>query len=65
MVWLREDNRTRDQILRIDAGKILGARRALGRGDVAGGLHELFEISVGDFGPIHPETVHVDAVYRP
>ncbi len=59
-----EDNRTRDEILRGDARKILGARRALGRRDVAGGLHELREVGVGDFGPIHPETVDVDAVYR-
>src|SRR5207249_4627524 len=65
-----EDQRAGDQLLLRRRGR---PRRGLahnlfqggwlfGRGDVAGRLDEGPELGVGDFGCVHPEAIHADAV---
>ncbi len=65
MAGRREHDRAGHEILRRRAGKVLGARRALGDRHVPGGLDELRELLVGHLGRVHPEAVHVDAMNRP
>jgi hypothetical protein len=42
----------------------LGIGRLLGRGDVARRFHKRSELSVGDIGLVHPETINANVVCR-
>ena len=59
-----EDNRGRLQQRRVGAGIIGWIDGAFGQGAVAGGLHELLELGVGDQVAIHPEPLHAHPVGR-
>src|SRR5262249_21404994 len=50
----------RNQLFGGRAGKIFWIGFAFGDGLVAGGLHELLELSVGDRSLVHPEAVDGD-----
>ena len=58
-----EDHGARHQGLGRGSGKIFGAGRLLGDGDVAGRLHERGELFVRHFGGVHPEAVDEDAMH--
>ena len=73
LIWIGERNgmmgrgkhhRARHQALGRRPGKIFGARRSLGDGDVTRRFHEERELFVRHFGRIHPEAVHEDAMHR-
>ena len=58
----REDGGPGDQVLRRRGRELLPGRRALGDGDVAGGVDKLLELLVRHVGLVHPEAVHIDPV---
>ena len=45
-------------------GVLLGVHRALGSGDVTGGLDKFCKLRVGDFSGIHPKARYVNAQAR-
>ena len=61
----REHHRPRHEVLGRRAREVLGARRALGHGDVVSGLGELRELLVRHLGRVHPEGVDRDPMHGP
>jgi hypothetical protein len=56
-LWRTEDERARPQHVRQRARIVLRVRLDLGEGDVAGRLHKLAELAVGDGRAIDPEAI--------
>ena len=66
---LVETDRAGDQVLRGNvfqvrdqSAEVFALGRPLGDGDISGRVDKRLELRVGDFGPIHPETVQRDGV---
>ena len=64
MVGLVEHHRPGHQELGVGVGVVGRVDRLLGRGDVAGVLHEPAELGVGDGVLVDPEAVERDRVHR-
>ena len=63
--WCRfEDRRAGDQVFLGGRRKLFLGWFDLGNSDIPGGIDEFTELSVGDFGLIHPKAIDVNTMDR-
>src|SRR4030095_1807427 len=62
VIGRRENDRARDQILCWRCWEFLLRRRAFGNRHVRCRSYELFELSVGDRGGVHPKSIDAHAM---